>query len=149
MVEYINPWHKSGRPEYGPKLYSTEASPTHYRGMLIYRRLDSCWDVVLDGTCITQCAGIGGAKLAIDKRLEPYRLDVGIKPAWDEAPEWANWLAMDCDGWWIWYKNEPEWSDSFDAWLHEGQWKIAGSNGLDDQGLHFASETLERRPGSV
>lgn len=29
------------------------------------------------------------------------------KPSWSDAPAWANWLAQDRDGWWIWYQNEP------------------------------------------
>lgn len=28
-------------------------------------------------------------------------------PYWMDAPEWANWLAQDCDGVWFWYENEP------------------------------------------
>lgn len=31
-----------------------------------------------------------------------------MKPSWDQAPEWANYLAMDADGTWYWYKNQPE-----------------------------------------
>ena len=30
-----------------------------------------------------------------------------MKPRWEDAPEWANWLAMDADGGWFWYENEP------------------------------------------
>lgn len=29
------------------------------------------------------------------------------KPIWDDAPEWANYLAMDSNGRWCWYENEP------------------------------------------
>lgn len=29
------------------------------------------------------------------------------KPTWENAPAWANWLAMDRDGYWFWYENEP------------------------------------------
>lgn len=29
------------------------------------------------------------------------------KPSWNNAPEWANFLAMDEDGTWNWYENEP------------------------------------------
>ena len=24
-----------------------------------------------------------------------------------QPPEWANWMAMDADGWWLYYKTEP------------------------------------------
>jgi len=30
-----------------------------------------------------------------------------MKPDWKDAPEWANWLAMDKDGCWEWYEVEP------------------------------------------
>jgi len=26
---------------------------------------------------------------------------------WDDAPEWANWLTYDVDGWW-WHDNKPK-----------------------------------------
>ena len=29
------------------------------------------------------------------------------KPSWDNAPEWANWLAMDFNGIWYWYESRP------------------------------------------
>lgn len=29
------------------------------------------------------------------------------KPDWNDAPEWASWLAMDSDGAWWWYEREP------------------------------------------
>ena len=28
-------------------------------------------------------------------------------PDWNAAPEWANYVAMDEDGEWYWYENEP------------------------------------------
>ena len=31
-----------------------------------------------------------------------------MKPSWKDAPEWAQYLAMDEDGHWLWYANEPE-----------------------------------------
>lgn len=67
---YRNPWHKPGRPEFGPEFYSTDAVPTEFRGYLIYHRLPKVWDVVVDGKCVTQCAGFNGAKRAIDALLE-------------------------------------------------------------------------------
>lgn len=66
-VSYGNPWHKPGRPEYGPEFYQTDANPSEYRGYLIYHRTMSVWDVVDNGVCVTQRAGINGARSAIDK----------------------------------------------------------------------------------
>lgn len=30
-----------------------------------------------------------------------------MKPDWKDAPYWANWLAMDRDGWWTWFSSKP------------------------------------------
>ncbi len=30
-----------------------------------------------------------------------------MKPDWKDAPAWAKFLAMDSDGIWSWYENEP------------------------------------------
>ena len=70
MATYTNPWHKPGRPEYGPAVYQTDAKPIKYRGFLIYQRIKGqAWDVVKDGGCVTCRAGIGGARRAIDAIL--------------------------------------------------------------------------------
>mgnify|MGYP006440564041 CR=1 FL=1 len=29
------------------------------------------------------------------------------KPKWQDAPDWANWLAQDADGRWYWFENPP------------------------------------------
>lgn len=60
-----------------------------------------------------------------------------MKPSWADAPEWANWLAMDEDGEWYWFENEPYRSDN--AWCTGGKWQLA-CYGVDWM------ESLERRP---
>ena len=30
-----------------------------------------------------------------------------MKPDWGAAPEWAKYLAMDSDGRWCWFEDEP------------------------------------------
>lgn len=30
-----------------------------------------------------------------------------MKPDWKDAPDWAQWLAMDSNGLWYWHKNDP------------------------------------------
>ena len=30
-----------------------------------------------------------------------------MKPDWKDAPEWAEWLAMDGNGAWVWHATEP------------------------------------------
>ena len=29
------------------------------------------------------------------------------KPNWDDAPDWAEWLAQDADGEWAWFREPP------------------------------------------
>lgn len=65
---YKNPWHKPFSPiEYGPEYYTTYVKPVEYKGYLIYNRLSAVFDIVQNSICIHQCAGLGGAKRAIDK----------------------------------------------------------------------------------
>lgn len=67
MSTYSNPWHRPGQPQQGPREYSTDAKPIEYQGHQIFERLPGkCWDVVKDGTCVTQRAGLAGAKRFID-----------------------------------------------------------------------------------
>jgi hypothetical protein len=40
-----------------------------------------------------------------------------MKPDWKDAPDWANWLAMDDDGEWYWYSIEPHLAD--DCWVSD------------------------------
>lgn len=42
-------------------------------------------------------------------------IDITNKPTWDNAPKWANFLAMDYDGEWYWHLEEPIYSD--DVWI--------------------------------
>ena len=61
-----------------------------------------------------------------------------MKPDWKDAPEWANYLAMDEDGSWWWFENEP-YTDG-DAWCHDGgDWQIA------DIGVCW-DDSLTKRP---
>jgi hypothetical protein len=70
MTSYLNPWHKPGKPEYGPPAYETDVKPAEYRGFLIFHRLPQVWDVVKDGRCVTQRAGPNGARQFIDHMPE-------------------------------------------------------------------------------
>lgn len=69
------------------------------------------------------------------------------KPSWDEAPEWANWLAMDDGGSWYWHAGKPFFDFADGAWYDPDiENEICGlalaSFDLD----RSASETLESRP---
>lgn len=72
-----------------------------------------------------------------------------MKPSWDGAPEWANYLAMDSDGGWYWYQCKPE-RGSYDVWVYKKVGKVAlastRTNTKDDFSVWH--ETLEKRPAA-
>lgn len=61
------------------------------------------------------------------------------KPSWDDAPEWAQFLAQDENNEWYWYEREP--SVMRDAWSANGGLARSASPEPD-----LWSDTLERRP---
>ena len=56
---------------------------------------------------------------------------------WENAPEWANWYAIDDDGCITWFENRPSHNDSF--WYPDG-----GRYGTDS--LDGWQSTLQERP---
>jgi len=62
-----------------------------------------------------------------------------VKPDWKDAPEWAQWVAMDADGVWFWYEEKPKFgrSDWYDV---SGRMQSCMDCKLDP------IETLEARP---
>ena len=61
------------------------------------------------------------------------------KPDWNDAPEWANWLAMDSNGLWCWYKNKPY--ASLGSFFSVGRSTASKSSVLSNW-----KESLEQRP---
>jgi hypothetical protein len=59
------------------------------------------------------------------------------KPDWRDAPEWANFLAMDWDGEWVWHEHKPS--------IHDGVWLSSGGE-VRAARLPRAEETLEAKP---
>lgn len=57
-----------------------------------------------------------------------------MKPKWKHAPIWANYLAVDCDGKWMWYEYEPFVFDEFCC-----VWRA-------QRGLRGTPVALEKRP---
>jgi len=74
MAKYKNPWHDGINS--GPAYFETDIKPIKYRDFLIYHRI--AYDVVKDGVCLTQMAGLSGAKSRID-------LFAGKRPKKDTA----------------------------------------------------------------
>jgi len=69
MARYRNTFHKPFDASYGPEFFEVDAQPVEHNGMLIYRRLPNCFDVVRDGECVGMYAGLNGAKRGIDERF--------------------------------------------------------------------------------
>jgi len=65
-----------------------------------------------------------------------------MKPDWNNAPSWANWLAQDECGQWFWHELEPEFDPDSGFWLSERNHYHAG----DDRRNSDAFDTLEQRP---
>ncbi len=61
-----------------------------------------------------------------------------MKPDWKDAPEWANWVAMDFNGRWWFYECVPV--KGVDSWNPHGG-DMEEANAYKDW-----AETLEGRP---
>lgn len=60
------------------------------------------------------------------------------KPCWEDAPDWANYIAMDRSQVWYWHETEPTYTDG--CWSSDGKIKEASSS--------LSKNSLEIRPGS-
>ena len=69
-------------------------------------------------------------------------------PQWKDAPEDANWLAMDSNGIWCWYVFEPY--IGYEHWMPSAEDSAVGDNfyiaECDFKGHIDWRETLEPRP---
>jgi len=65
-----------------------------------------------------------------------------IKPKWNDAPEWADYVAMDVGGAWWWYEFKPAYTHSSETWdvIDDGWARGATPHSLEP------IETLEKRP---
>ena len=61
-----------------------------------------------------------------------------MKPDWNDAPEWANYVAQDADGTWWWYEKEPS----------LGEWGWVTSRGVAEEATCSEEwdKSLEPRP---
>jgi hypothetical protein len=62
------------------------------------------------------------------------------RPDWKDAPEWANYLAMDRSGFWYWHELKVHAISG--AWMSDGHGRV-------ERGSCYAPdwrETLEERP---
>jgi len=61
------------------------------------------------------------------------------KPDWKDAPEWANYLAMDQNGDWYWFENLP--SINRDVWASPEKATLAQKSSN-----HQWKDSVEERP---
>jgi len=63
------------------------------------------------------------------------------KPSWDDAPEWANYLAQDKNGEWFWYEDKPI---ELTGYWNNQTGKARKINEVKDW-----TDTLEKRPSPI
>lgn len=39
-----------------------------------------------------------------------------MKPSFDDAPKWANYIAQNPDGVWFWWRCKPQAGSAFEGW---------------------------------
>lgn len=68
------------------------------------------------------------------------RAELQNKPSWGAVPSYANWLAQDADGSWLWHSSEPE--------CRNGGWIGSTTRGYAAKGCVLGDwrDTLEKRP---
>ena len=64
------------------------------------------------------------------------------KPSWDDAPEWANWLAMDGARIWYWHELEPEQEQEYGVCDNPRMTSMSSS----EDNYIKSKDTLEKRP---
>ena len=67
------------------------------------------------------------------------------KPNWKDAPEWANYLAMDSDGSWYWFELEPWYDEPNGIWYCANK-HYSISNRSEEAARPISSISLEKRP---
>lgn len=71
-----------------------------------------------------------------------------MKPQWKDAPDWANYFAMNSNGNWYWYEGEPIKGDK--SWIsttYMYKWIFDSNVGYYALAYGFWELTLEKRPG--
>lgn len=81
---------------------------------------------------------VENARLAINNANANNIQQNSNKPSWDDAPDWANWLAQDSDGRWAWYKEQPTIALGYFATEHKFQRIVLN--------IQNWKQTLEQRP---
>ena len=71
------------------------------------------------------------------------------KPEWKDAPDWAQWLAMDANGDWYWYELEPDYNG--EEWEHIGVIRASAilEDFVTDGTPLYAAPVSEAKPSGV
>lgn len=69
-----------------------------------------------------------------------------MKPDWNGAPKWANFLAQDPDGDWYWYEQRPFWNHVKDRWGVGFGRCVSHAEWLADEPYKVYMDSLETRP---
>jgi hypothetical protein len=71
-VEYMNPWYKPGRPEYGPEQFRAKGRPVILGEYRVYERVQGrVWDVVTADTCVAKRSNLPSALLWVLQQPQP------------------------------------------------------------------------------
>ena len=73
--------------------------------------IDKCHDCNIENCKLRTMCGLIPDECPLQKKSE-----VDVKPSWDNAPDWANWLTYDKDGWY-WWEDMPYYDDTTEVYL--------------------------------
>lgn len=65
----------------------------------------------------------------------------GLTPSWLDAPEWANYAAMDKEGDWYWYEKEPTPGKMY--WIPQDGRTLL----IEEFRISYWKSSLTKRPG--
>lgn len=105
-------------------------------------------DSALDGVAYS---ALKAEALSEDQAQEPSHIISDI-PSWDDAPEWAGWLAQDLNGKWHFYSVKPIIEDGAKQWSHESaseEYRHKRADDIKRPENEFWRNTLQSRPTST
>lgn len=81
-----------------------------------------------------------------EKPVEIKHISMSKKPSWKNAPEWANWLAKNSTGEWVWYEVKPDKANGDIS----TKWSVpANSRRVAAEDNSDWDESLEERPAVI
>lgn len=96
----------------------------------------------IEGVCVYKWAKDGAAPSLDGTSSQIDILHADYEPDWANAPDWAQWFAVDSQGWPFWWKDEP--TPSFHRWSGERS-QCVDRDVIDMTNINW-KETLRKRP---